>query len=157
MEGVERVRRWLIGLLDRTELRELRARVSDLEDELERAREDREQEVQRALRLEDRCAAMESDRASLWRMVEVSLENERTSYKSQLNEHWQKQGYGIRYPEAPSIEKRAEPGPPQHGSGSGRMLPSQIVQMKTNAFLQQVQELAAHRAMPSVLTDPPAA
>ena len=108
----------------------------ELEEELRESRELNESLVVEKLRLQDRCEFLEGDRKELWNLVRESLAAERAEYRANENVAWQMKGFGVKYPDAPSIEKRAEPDlTPRPGTGS-RQLPSDVERRKTADFVK---------------------
>lgn len=109
----------------------------ELEEELHGSRELNESLVTEKLRLQDRCEFLEGDRKELWNLVRESLAAERSEYRANENVHWQRQGFGVKYPDAPSIERKAEPDlTPRSGTGS-HQLPSDFERRKTAQFVKE--------------------
>lgn len=119
---------------------------NEAEEELREARELNESLVIEKLRLQDRCEFLENDRKELWGLVKDSLANERAEYRANENVQWQMKGYGIKYPDAPSIERKAEPDlTPRSGTGARQLL-SDVGRRKTQDFLKEMGERVAAQA-----------
>jgi hypothetical protein len=87
--------------------------------------------------LQDRLDALMNDRAELWRLLERTLEGERTAYQCQLNVQWQQKGFGAPYPDAPKLDSNSVQ--PHGGGTAGRPMmesPSQRMARYTEDFIR---------------------
>lgn len=93
-------------------------------------------ESSQRLSLQDRLDAALDDRGRLWDLLSKSIDDMKLSYQMHINAQWQRQGFGTPYPEAPHIERGAEPRTQE--SISRRELPSEKIARKTNETLQHL-------------------
>lgn len=109
---------------------------NELEEELRECRAVQDELQRDNLRLQDRCEVLEGDRKEMWAMIRECQAAERAVHRSNENVYWQEKGYGIRWTDAPSIQRAAEPHHvPTPGTGS-RQLPSDVERQKTRAFVK---------------------
>lgn len=91
---------------------------------------------------QDRLNSALDERVKLWDMVRESISNERTAFQMQVNAQWQKQGFGLPYPEAPHLPTSAIP---QHGGGSVGVKPELPSTRVARAQAQFIDELLAEK------------
>ncbi len=91
------------------------------------------------LRLQDRLDAAIADKENLWQMIRESLDGERYALHTMVNHAVQKSGAGIPFQDAHSLPLNTVAEPQESGpvGRRGRLLPSEMLARKNNAFIEE--------------------
>lgn len=121
--------------------------LAALNTDLENLQEAHDELATEKLLLQDRLESAIADKEKLWDMVEEALGSERNALRTMVNHAVQKASGGIPFPEAHHLPTEAAARPQKPGAigRAGRMLQSQAVMQRNQAFVREyVESLGPH-------------
>ncbi len=108
-------------------VRELLVENRSLKYDLAACRASHEELVSEKLLLESRLDTALAEKDRLWAAMQEALASERTAYRMQVNEAWQRRGAGMPFPSAPHAPESAETQEQVQIGRKGRILPSESI------------------------------